>query len=368
MNIRETLVFVLAGVALGATMKVSAHGQGEDGYPEQYPFDHRPRNCLNPEVAGAPACQPEHWSDPRVSQGNVSRLINDALWNNKGFSLLARAEQELGFSREKFSDGQYLADAWRQGLNQILNSPSQKKMEFARQWRDELGDDSFGTYALAVLTMSEAAAARGGGPARGVTEHGWRIFYRKLEEANELLDSCSERVRSTLAWHRTKLGVLYLHPDFAQQREPALRAAAAAWPDAATHYHVAMLYSGPPWGGSYAEVERIARWAIENSKETMGTGIYSILYQQFFAIQANTTGIAIEDSELDWETFKRSVLDLEERELMPRLTHGMASIACQMRDRQEARRLLDRLGAASGTDLREMIDNNPCAAFAYEDE
>jgi hypothetical protein len=197
-----------------------------------------------------------------------------------------------------------------------------------------------------------------------VTPEGWDIYRRKLREANQILDSGSERLKQTGPWYVMKLRIAYQLPELEHEREGLLEAGSRLWPEYVKIYGTAMAYSIPVWGGSgYEEAERIARFAVERTKAKWGVAWYALAYQEMVR-SGFGCGCSITEVHADWDLMKRGFRDLEAR---GGATEGhlnaFASLACTMRDRGEARRLLE-LADKLKRD-RPAGPPDPCREFAF---
>jgi hypothetical protein len=122
-----------------------------------------------------------------------------------------------------------------------------------------------------------------------------------------------------------------------------------------------MYHSLPRWGGTYEEVDRIAHLAYEKSKARSGAALYSRSYRLIFGTTCDCT---IADTVVDWNLMKRGFHDIEEQGGGDEeIWKGYATFACQMRDRLEARRLLE-LSDKMKKD-RSATPADPCREFAF---
>jgi len=350
-------LFALIIVTFGGD-PIDAYAQRAIPLPKRFPWDQRPPKCFLPgamEMMGVYCAPPPNWPNYGETTNRVERLIIDP-----DFDLLERAETELGFSRDKFPSGQYYFDAWFLALDTLFTLPSEPLYATASAWAKAKGEDGYVKLAEALMRYGEAWAARGTGYANTVTPEAWDIYRRKLREADQVLDSASDKVKRMGPWHVAKLRVAYQVPELKSSRASLLEAASAAWPDYPPIYTAAMRYSLPKWGGSYEEVDRIARLALERS-EGMGASMYVVVYERMFHSECNCT---LPESAVDWDLMKKGFRDIEASGQADGYTlKAYANFACQMRDREEARRLLqlsDRLRIRRGAEPPD-----PCREFAF---
>ena len=300
-------------------------------------------------------CKVDDWPDYGESKRRVDRLFVEP-----DFDLIERAENELGFSEKQFASGYYHFDAWFLSLDQMMKYESQALYQVVDGWAKAKGEGGYVKLAEALLRLGEGSQAYQG-YSNTVTPEARDIYRRKLREANQILDSVSDRLKRTGPWHVVKLRAAYQLPELKGSREQLLAAASKAWPEYAKIYTAAMEFSLPTYGGSYEEVDRIARLAVERTKAKWGASLYAIVYQQMAKFVCACT---LTDSKVDWNLMKQSFRDYEAR---GRATEGVyrayADLACVMRDRPEARRLLEHADKLD-TD-RRAGPPDPCREFAF---
>jgi hypothetical protein len=211
-----------------------------------------------------------------------------------------------------------------------------------------------------MLRWGEAWAARGGGFANTVSPEAWKIYEAKMIEADVLLDSMPAALKKTGAWHVMKLS-------FAMQMDAprgaggrVFRSAVAAWPEYGRVYKVAINFSLPQWGGSFADVESVVRYAYDKTKAREGATWYATLYTDTFVGSSRYT---LRESKVNWTLMKNGFRDALGKPGTDGRLFSFASMACQMRDREEAKRLyelIDQLPEAK----RPKMSTDPCRMFA----
>ena len=127
-------------------------------------------------------------------------------------------------------------------------------------------------------------------------------------------------------------------------------------------YKPAVNQSLPEWGGNFADVEAIARYAYDKTKATHGAAWYAALYTETFAFN---TRYGLRDTKVNWSLMKRGFGDaLNSQEFGDRLLFSFARTACQMRDRAEAKRLYELIDALPESKRPKVTATDPCRAFA----
>jgi len=324
---------------------------------QKYPWDQRPNKCFLGST-GTPVpsfcAEPVDWGDSDTTWQHAFQLMAD-----EDFDLLERAAREVGFQSGKFRSGDYLFEPWTVALKSVFEN-DERAYERARRWQESKGDQGFARLAMAFAKRGQALRARESGYSNGVGPEGWELFYRKLEETDVLLNQAPAQLKQTGSWHVLKLEVIYESPKFRAARADVLAAAVRAWPDSAMIYGVPMRFARPDWGGSYAMMDSVAKLALQNTRERLGAAMYARVYEQAFRA---TTRLSLRKSAVNWSLMKQGFRDLESRGIgLPGIWKSYAALACQMHDKEEARRLYvvyDRLRTTPESD-----EADPCRLFA----
>jgi hypothetical protein len=319
----------------------------------------RPKKCLLPGAAEImrSQCALEDWPSYRETTRRVQTLVVEG-----DLDLVLRAEKDLGFSKRKFTTGEYYLEAWYSALEDTLTSPHAKIYQLVEGWTRARGDQGYAKIAQALFAYGEAWGARGGGGASTVSPEGWSIYRRKLKEADKVLDSAPAQTKELAPWYALKLTIAYQDSDLMSARKGLLAKGTDLWPDYVPLYSIAMAYSLPRWGGTYQEVDRIAHLAYEKSKPREGASLYPMSYRLIFAVTCDCT---IADTVVDWDLMKRGFRDIEKQGgASEEIWESYAKFACQMRDRPEARRLLE-LSDKMRKD-RSTAPADPCREFAFQ--
>jgi hypothetical protein len=354
----STILVFLSLAASGVGDKVHAQAAGPASASKQYPWDVRPKKCFMPgAMEMAPSlCAARDWTSYAETTGRVQRLLIDA-----DFDLVERAENELGFSRNQFPSGQYYFDAWYLALEGIFLTPWEESYRRASAWAKAKREGGYVKLAEVLLRYGEAWKARGSGYSNTVTPEGSDIYLRKIREADRVLDSASDKLKRMGPWHLLKLRIAYQLPELESERAKLLEAASNAWPDYSSIYSTAMLFSLPKWGGTYEQVDEIAHLAVAKTGNRLGAALYPVVYQNMFRHQCDCV---LPESRVDWDLMKRGFRDLEARRGADAEGWKVyANLACQMRDREEARRLLELSDKLRGRAAAEAPD--PCREFAF---
>ena len=160
-----------------------------------------------------------------------------------------------------------------------------------------------------------------------------------------------------------KVSIAFEHPKYATERLKILQTAVAAWPDYLTLYVIPMERMHPKRGGSFELMEGVAQFTLSLTHATQGAAMYALAYERLFRTE---TAYSLNDSNVDWLLLKVGIRDIErQRAVTPLLWKNFAQLACQVRDKPEARRLYEIYDARLSASLPPLPDNSdPCRAFA----
>ena len=345
------------GIALALALMAGSGAAHAQAPAKRYPWV---AECLATKAKPPAECAADDWPNYAETKRRVDQLILDPDYD-PSYDLLQRAESELGYSEKRFASGQYYFDAWFLSLDSVLSLPYDHVYRSVSGWAKAKGEDGYVKLAEARLRYAEAWKARGPGLPNTVTPEGWDVYRRKLREADQTLDAGSERLKRTGPWYVMKLRIAYQLSELKGSRAELLKAGSELWPEYVKIYATPMAFSAPAWGGRYAEAERIARFAVEKTKSKWGASYYPLVYLEMFR---SGCGCELPDTEADWRLMKQGFRDLEARGgAYENMVNAFASLACTVRDRPEARRLLE-LADKLKKD-RSAGAPDPCREFAF---
>lgn len=351
---------LLVAAALAFATAVMAQPTPPDlaDVPKQYPWDHRPRKCFLPGDGPSfdPQCRFSNWPDYATAKGRVDRLFADP-----DYDLIERAEKELGFSKETFATGEYHFDAWYLSLQANFRHQPHTAGAKVREWASRKGQGGYVRMAEALTLYGEAWQARGSGFSNTVSPEAWKLYHAKLMAADKVLEAASPELRQTGPWHALKLEIAFQHPEQEERRLPLLKAASAAWPEYDKIYLVPMRFAHPRWGGSFEVMDAVARFAMEQTGSRKGAAFYSLLYEQATRGERRYT---LRDMNADWNLLKQGFRDVEARgAAQPWIWRNFARLACQIRDKEESRRLYE-LYDKHRNSAQAAESSDSCRAFA----
>src|SRR5678815_3920680 len=329
----KALAFALVLLACGA-----AAAQPMPQLPKKFPWDHRPNKCFLPGgdvPGGGPMCvEPPRWPHYAETKRHVEMVFGEG-----DFDLAEIAEREVGLSKGRYDTGEYVFHAWFAALDEFTEAWGQRAKDFVQGWGKAKGREGYVPLAEGLIAYHEGWAARGKGYANTVSPEAWAIYSRKLAEADALLDTVSPQVKQLGPWYFAKLRIAFQRQESRPQAVALVKAGTSAWPEYLPLYNISMTFMSPRWGGSFKEMDGVARFALDRTDKAAGAALYALVYERYFRGKGDGQD-TLRDSEADWDLLKQGFRDLEKSgKAPPWIWVNFAALACQMRDREEARRL-----------------------------
>jgi tetratricopeptide (TPR) repeat protein len=342
----------------------TAAAQTESSGVKPYPWARLSGRCAEPGAAERiSGCKPPpDWPDLDRSIRNIDLLFVNL---DGDYGLITRAENDLAFSTGRFDNGAYRADAWYYGLEARFLNAGDYGRAMVGTWKAKLGDDGTVPLAEALVHYGDAQTARGGGYASTVSPEAWRLYYAALARALDALDHGSARLKDTPPYHDMRLSILLR---MRESREAALeefRQSIKRWPDYRRIYYTAGIMALPRWGGDFEVLDGVARTTLEYNPPDEGALTYAWVYTALVALDGEYT---MRDTKVDWTLMKRGIRVYTGRESTNiRTLEGLAKSACQMEDRDEARRIYEIIDrrAKSGEGTPKVSD--ACRAYATKE-
>ncbi|MCD4779449.1 MAG: ankyrin repeat domain-containing protein [Candidatus Omnitrophica bacterium] len=239
--------------------------------------------------------------------------------------------KKIHFFYNGITDG--FEDIYEKNINLLLSN--------IKKWGNYSDDSLTQKIAYIAAKIDEAWFYRGGGFSSTVTEEGQRKWKRALKEGravgNELesinktdpfLYECLIRINMGQVNNYKQIKAYVLD---ALRIDPAYHHVLGN----ATH---AML---PIWGGAEGEVERFAEWAVEQTKENTGYEAYARIAEY---VRKNRGNERYHSFNFAYPDYKQGLTDMLGRypdSLF--VKQRLAWIACQTKDKQEAKEILNNI-------------------------
>jgi hypothetical protein len=191
-----------------------------------------------------------------------------------------------------------------QGLWELLYQWKnwQFNLDKIAEWRKEIPDSYGADFAEATLWRAWGWHARGDTLASTVTPEGWKLFGEKLARADRVLERSKAWASKSPLWYQLRLSVAR-DMNWDRKRYQALfDEATLRFPWYVPLYLSAANYLSPKWGGSYEEVDKLARRTIATP-----FGNDNSLYTRIYWDLTDQEGPEFDlfrDSHADWSLMK----------------------------------------------------------------
>lgn len=268
----------------------------------------------------------------------------------RDFAELNAVTRNYRQSRSRTPSGIWRLDEYYSGIFFALGGTGKPKpctyaaAPFIAAWIEADPSSPAPYIAEARMLSDHAWCLRGAGYADSVTDEGWRGYREQLAKA-----------RATLEQHRQ---IASVDPEFYVQLAGIYNdqgvddAAYRALLDEATRrepyyyglYFTAAKHYLPQWGGSFAEIDRLARYAAKQTAAEDGNGAYVRVYWWLIGC-----GCGGPELEIDRELLERSMADVVARYPNDWNTANFAMIACDLGDGRTAKGYLAKLPPRYGT-------------------
>lgn len=309
----------------------------------------------------------QKWATYEESNKRLQNIfsINDA---SNDLNVIQKAEESIAYSSKRFETGEYYFEPWIDYINyhfkgSYLFEPAfeNPRAKFIDKWIEYQKGEGYSVIAKAIALYGKATDNFNSRyPKRN--SPGTLINYAKyLLETNSVLDSASDKIKQTAVWHEYKLKVAYQHPILRRGKEKLLADAIRAWPEYPAIYAIAYAYSSPKWGGSYKEMNAIAKLAVEKTQKRLGVAMYP---QVIFEARLQNLGFEIPYQIIEWDLMKQGFRDYEKHfGGNSYMYNWFVDTACKMGDQQEARRLFPLYDRSMKGKINNSI--SACREFAF---
>jgi hypothetical protein len=254
------------------------------------------------------------------------------------FAALAAMDREFRSSRARTPGGTWnlrvfhLTLQW--DLDEGLDAEGKciyRRAPFIARWRAAEPQDPAAAITDAALLLDQAWCYRGDGYAADVPEEAWPKFRDTVARAAAVLESTRRNAAIDPEFYATEIRAMRGWAD--DDALARLVAEASAREPAYEHtYTSAALSLLPQWGGSYAEVDALARAAAETAHDR---GLYARIYREL-----DDCGCDILADAGDWQTMKRSMSEVYARYPVRFNADYFAELSCRMGDGEEGRRYI----------------------------
>jgi hypothetical protein len=152
--------------------------------------------------------------------------------------------------------------------------------------------------------------ARGNGMANTVSPDAWKLFYERLEKAEKVLIDSKGYASVYPGWYSLSISVKKQLGRPAPEVDKIFFEAMYRFRPQQGATNIAlemMMYLLPKWGGNWDTVETMINWMTAHTREDLGTGIYSVLYENAITEEFRDVKIAFKETRVTWPRLKGSI-------------------------------------------------------------
>ncbi|WP_343892066.1 hypothetical protein [Sphingomonas oligophenolica] len=283
-----------------------------------------------------------HAAEANENKARIERVRTAFV--KEDFAALDAMENDYRGSGGSTQSGASKLQAYYEALNFFLsglNPPGQCDtawQPYLDRWRKASPQAPAPIIANAALIEARAWCYRGDGPAGSVGASAWQPYEENIEAAAALLRQ-EEKAASIDPQYYAEMERLYV----AQGRSRAefrhlLDEASARYPYYYNIYFEAQRYFQPHWYGSNADIELLARYAVEKTRARDGKSAYARIYWH-----SVLCGCTDELAGMDWPVMQTAMADLAERYPVDWTYLKLIQLACLRGEADEARKYFARL-------------------------
>jgi hypothetical protein len=300
--------------------------------------------AATPSSARPDVAPGEHWTwgstaEADENRAEIARVT--AAFVTKDFAALDAMETEYRGPGGATPSGASRLQIYFQTVSSLLagfNAPGRCDtawQPWLDQWRKASPLAPAPIIVNATLIEARAWCYRGARPAGEVDASAWQPFNQNIEAAAGLLHQ-EKKAAAIDPQYYAEMERLYI----AQGRpRDAFRRltdeASARYPYYYNIYFEAERYYQPQWYGSDAEIEELARYAVDKTRARDGKSAYARLY--WHAILCGCY------NEMDWPVMRTAMADLAKRYPVDWTYIHLIQLSCRRGDADQARKYLARL-------------------------
>jgi len=263
-----------------------------------------------------------------------------ALVNARDFAELSAMEQAYRTQRARTPSGSWKLQDFYLGLERALLPPTADAGDCAIPAETLIDDWTKATPAnpapyivRANMLLERAWCFRGDGYASEVPDSAWQPFHENIEAAEAVLTAHSRVASADPEYYEVMEDIYRAEDRQPDEFQKVLDEGTAKEPTYYGLYWHAYTYYQPQWFGSPADVNALARYAIERTRTVDGTGAYARFYWH-----ASTLSCGCWLEAIDWPTMKVAMRDVAQRYPDPWNYANFAKLSCQFADKEETTR------------------------------
>lgn len=273
-----------------------------------------------------------------------SGWISTAFLHNEKY--LEYAVNELKKPECVFDDGRPMLVALSGGYDNAFKSQpdwseSLSRVEYLKR---KYPDQAFVALAEAIYWKDYAWNARGEGFASSVTPDGWKLFQERLEKAEMVLNDTKAYSAELPVWYDEMILVQSALDRPEEDRDKTFLEGTKKYRTYYPTYFTMLNFLTPKWGGTWATVDNMIKWSVDNTKEIDGNSMYARLYWAANGYLPNGTNL-FKDTLVSWPKMKQGFEDLMARHPKSKWNlNNFANFACMANDKKTFLALRNQIG------------------------
>jgi hypothetical protein len=232
-------------------------------------------------------------------------------------------------------------------------------VDFAKGWAEHDPDQPGPYLAEAAYRLAYAWCIRGDGPAHSVAKEAWAPFHQNVDAAYEVLTAHADVAKRDPEFYALMERIYTAQGRDDKTFQRLLDEASHREPYYYPIYFTAAWHAMPQWGGTGAEVDRIARYAAARTRAQDGAGTYVRVYWSLVNCDCS-----IEEFLIDRKLLSQAMDDVFKRAPSDWNAANLARIACHFREPDLTARQFARGGRKDGADWPDHGEWERCRAFA----
>lgn len=276
-----------------------------------------------------------------VGQTNALRNLAYEAVLARDFDSLNEVEAYLRTSRSRLSGGTSELTAFLGGVTRALRGLEDdfapctlKGIDFVKAWAAKDPPQPGAYLTEAELRLDYAWCFRGSGVASTVTADAWLRFHENIDAAYRTLTEHADVARIDPGYYQIMEQIYRAQGRRAADFQRLLDEASSREPYYYDIYFDAADHALPQWGGSWEEVDRIARYALEHTKERDGDGAYARVYWYI-----DSCGCGVSQYPIDHALLAQAIADINARTPSAWNAASLAVLACHVDDAALAAKL-----------------------------
>jgi hypothetical protein len=281
-------------------------------------------------------------ADEFGARDDIFYAIRDMLWGDRYPQLEALAE-EYRTNQSRTPSGKWKLDLFYHSLDRSYTSCAIQCERMVTHWVNLHPDSPTSHLAYAELILHRAWDYRGHGFASEVPEKNWQPFYDNLKQAREYLEANKAVASQDPQWYADMIQVALGESWTKDRIAPLLEEGMARYPKYDPIYIGAAIYYLPKWHGSAADIEALARKAVEHTQAIEGKSLYARIYWNAFLYQYYDGDELFSQSDIVWDDMKAGIDDVLNDFPDQWNVNNFAYFACMAGDNDKALELINRI-------------------------